>query len=181
MNKLSIEGRQRRGRSRGWGVPGAGVGAVGGPTDAPTGLPAAAQRWLILPAFLAALVSWGCAGVRRESAGPATTGTVVVQLTSLAGMAGDERDARIYVDGRFVGNYQAADTALALPTGEHTVRLAVPRVYESRKLPNGDTAMVPYSLKGEERIEVLGGGARQSLVFNSDNLKAREIKDDDGR
>ena len=95
-------------------------------------------------------------------------------------MEGSYRDARIYVDGRFVGNYEPDETALALPAGKHVVTLEVPRVYSRRSLPNGSTEMRAYALKGEERIEVLGGGSKQSLVFNSENLKFREIGDEDG-
>ncbi len=95
-------------------------------------------------------------------------------------MEGSYRDARIYVDGRFVGNYEPDETALALPAGRHVVIVEVPRVYSRRSLPNGSTVMRPYALRGEERIEVLGPGSKQSLVFNGENLKSREIKDEDG-
>jgi len=95
-------------------------------------------------------------------------------------MEGSYQDARIYVGGRFVGNYQPDETALALPAGRYVVAVEVPRVYSRRQLPDGAITVLSYTLKGEERIEVLGAGSKQSLVFNSDNLKAREIKDDDG-
>jgi len=95
-------------------------------------------------------------------------------------MQGSESDARIYVDGRFVGNYQPDETLLGLAAGSHLVTVEWPRVYSRRRLPNGNTEIRHYALKGEEHIEVLGAGSKQSLVFNSDNLKAREIEDDDG-
>ena len=95
-------------------------------------------------------------------------------------MEGSHRDARIYVDGRFVGNYEPDETLLRLPAGRHVVTVRVPWVYLRRSLPNGNTEMRRYALKGEERIDVLGAGSKQSLVFNNENLKAREIEDDDG-
>jgi hypothetical protein len=33
-----------------------------------------------------------------------------------------------------------------------------------------------FALTGKEHIEVLGGDSRQNLIFNGDNLKAKEIK-----
>jgi hypothetical protein len=60
------------------------------------------------------------------------------------------------------------------------VIIEVPRVYSRRNLPNGNLEVNAYSLKGEERIEVLGCSSKQSLVFNGENLKARPIDDADG-
>ena len=37
----------------------------------------------------------------------------------------------------------------------------------------------PFFAHGEERIEIFGGASQQTLVFNSENLKSREIKDAD--
>jgi hypothetical protein len=95
-------------------------------------------------------------------------------------MQGSFRDARIYVDGRFVGNYEPDETVLELPVGQHAVRVEVPRLYDRRHNIDGSIVVRTYALKGEETIDVLGGGSTQSLVFNSENLKAREIEDDDG-
>jgi hypothetical protein len=95
-------------------------------------------------------------------------------------MQGNYQDARIYVGGRFVGNYEPDETVLELPVGQHVVRVEVPRVYDRQHNPDGSTVVRTYTLKGEERVEVLGGESKQSLVFNSGNLKAREIEDDDG-
>jgi hypothetical protein len=95
-------------------------------------------------------------------------------------MQGSERDARLFVDGRFVGNYEPDETVLELPVGQHAVRVEVPRVYDRRHNPDGSMVVLTYALKGQESIRVLGGESKQSLVFNSDNLKAREIEDDDG-
>ncbi len=138
------------------------------------------KRLIILPVLLCAALFCGCANVNQRAAASAGPGTLAVRITSLHGMEGSYRDARIYVDRRFVGNYEPDETALALPAGRHVVTVEVPRVYSRRSLPNGSTVIRPYALKGEESVEVLGGGSKQSLVFNGDNLKAREIGDDDG-
>jgi len=95
-------------------------------------------------------------------------------------MQGSYQDARIYVDGRFVGNYEPDETVLELPVGQHAVRVEVPRVYDRQHNTDGSTVVRTYALKGEERIEVLGGDSKQNLVFNNDNLKAREVEDEDG-
>ena len=138
------------------------------------------KHLIILPVLLCAALFCGCASVNHRTAGNVAPGTLAVRLTTLLGMEGSQRDARIYVDGRFVGNYEPDETALVLPAGRHLVIVEVPRVYSRRSLPNGGIGMRAYALKGEERIEVLGGGSKQSLVFNDDNLKSREIGDEDG-
>ena len=135
---------------------------------------------VVLPVLLCAVLFCGCASVDHRAAGNVAPGTLAVRLTTLHGMEGSERDARIYVDGRFVGNYEPDETVLALPAGRHVVLVEVPRVCSRRSLPNGNTEIRAYALKGEERIEVLGGGSKQSLVFNSGNLKSKEISDEDG-
>jgi hypothetical protein len=142
--------------------------------------PATMKRFIILPVLLCAALFCGCASVNQRAAGNAAPGTLVVRLTTLNGMQGSFRDARIYVDDRFVGNYEPDQMLLELPVGQHAVRVEVPRVYDRRHNPDGSTVVRTYALKGEERIEVLGGGSKQSLVFNSDNLKTREVEDDDG-
>ncbi len=138
------------------------------------------KELVILPVLLCAVLFCGCASVNHRAAGNVSPGTLTVRLTTLLGMEGSERDARIYVDGRFVGNYEPDETSLALLAGRHVVMVELPRVYSRRSLPNGTTEMRAYALKGEERIEVLGGGSKQSLVFNSENLRRKEISDEDG-
>ena len=137
------------------------------------------KHLIILPVLLCAALFCGCASVNQRAAGNVAPGTLAVRLTSLQGMQGSYRDARIYVDGRFVGNYEPDETALALPAGRHMITVEVPRVYSRRSLRDGSTEMRTYALKGEERIEVLGAGSKQSLVFNDENLKSKEIKDED--
>jgi hypothetical protein len=97
----------------------------------------------------------------------------------LLGYEGSFSAARIYVDGRFVGNYEPEQTVLHLPPGRHTVRVEVPSVHGRYLDNNGGTIVREFSLRGEERIEVMGGDSRQSLVFNGENLKAKEIKQAD--
>jgi hypothetical protein len=138
------------------------------------------KHLLIFTVLVCAPLFNGCTTAHRRAAEAGAAGTVAVRLTSLLGMEGSYRDARLCVDGRFVGNYEPDETALVLPAGSHVVVVEVPRVYSRRHLPNGATTVLCFALKGEERIEVLGAGSKQSLVFNSENLKAREIKDDDG-
>ena len=133
---------------------------------------------LILSVLLCATLFCGCTTPKHRA--DVAAGTLAVRLASLLGMEGSERDARIYVDGRFVGNYEPHETVLQLPAGRHLVTLEIPRLYSRRHLPNGATELRRYALKGEERIQVLGAGSKQTLVFNSDNLKAREIKYEDG-
>ncbi len=135
---------------------------------------------IILPVLVCIALLCGCASAYHRVPGEAGGGTLAVRLTSLLGMEGSERGARIYLDGHFVGNYEPDETVLALPAGKHVVTLEIPRVYSRRSLPNGNTEIRSYTLKGEERIEVLGGGSKQSLVFNAENLKSREISDEDG-
>jgi len=135
---------------------------------------------LILLMLVCLTLFSGRATATDRPAADQVAGMLALRLTSLLGMQGSERDARICVDGRFVGNYEPDETTLALPAGRHVVVLEIPRVHSRRSLPNGATETRACALKGEERIEVLGSGSKQSLVFNSDNLKAREIQDDDG-
>jgi len=67
-----------------------------------------------------------------------------------------------------------------LPAGPHSVSVQVARVYRVRRPANGGTETRTYALKGGERIELLGSGSKQSLVFNKENLKSKEIEDKDG-
>ena len=134
----------------------------------------------ILPVLLCLTLFSGCTTANRGMAKAGAAGTVTVRLTSLVGMQGSYQDARIYVDGRFVGNYEPDETVLELPVGQHAVRVEVPRVYDRQHNTDGSTVVRTYALKGEERIEVLGGNSKQNLVFNNDNLKAREVEDEDG-
>ncbi|MEI6784559.1 MAG: hypothetical protein WCQ21_27010 [Verrucomicrobiota bacterium] len=118
----------------------------------------------------------GCSGPSHLAGGEQKSGALAVNVTSLLGYEGSFSDARIYVDGRFVGNYEPDNgTVLNLPAGRHTVRVEVPSVH-GRFNDNGRTIVRLFALKGEERIEVLGGDSKQDLVFNGDNLKAKEIK-----
>lgn len=137
-------------------------------------------RIVVLSVLVCAALLCGCASANHRAAGDGSAGALAVRVTSLLGMEGSYRDARIYVDGRFVGNYEPDKTVLGLPAGRHMITVEVPRVYSRRHLPNGSTEMRDYALKGEERIVVLGGGSKQSLVFNDENLKSREIEDEDG-
>lgn len=130
------------------------------------------KLYYILPILLCVALFCGCSTADRGMAEAGAAGTVTVRLTSFVGMQGSYADARIYVDGRFVGNYEPDETVLELPVGQHSVRIEVPRVYDRQHNPDGSTVVRTYALKGEERIEVLGGDSKQSLVFNSDNLKA---------
>ena len=86
---------------------------------------------------------------------------------------------RIRVDGRFAGNYNPDGAILELPTGVHTVVVELPSAYQRRAFPNGTTEIRTFALRGEEGIEVLGGGSTQSVVFNDENLKSKEIQDKD--
>jgi hypothetical protein len=106
----------------------------------------------ILPVLLCVALFCACASANNQAAGNVVPGTLAVRLTTLHGMEGSSRDARIYVDGRFVGDYEPDEIALALSAGRHSVTVEVPRVYSRRGLPNGGTEMRAYSLKGEERI-----------------------------
>jgi hypothetical protein len=135
---------------------------------------------ITLPILVCAAWLCGCASVNHRAAGDIATGTLVVRLTTLHGMEGSYRDARIYVDERFVGSYEPEETELVLATGTHNVKVHVPRVYSRELLPDGSTRIREYGLKGEEHIEVLGGGSKQSLVFNDVNLRLGEIEDQDG-
>ncbi len=132
----------------------------------------------ILSILVCAALFCGCTTPKHRA--DTAAGTLAIRLTTLLGMQGSERDARIYVDGRFVGNYEPDETVFELVVGRHLVSVEIPRVYSRRELPNGNTEVRFYTLKGQERIEMLGSGSKQSLVFNSDNLKAREISDEDG-
>lgn len=115
----------------------------------------------------------GCSTVPQTPPGKLT-----VQITTLLAMQASERDFRIQVDDRFVGNYNPEGTVFSLPAGQHKVVVELPSAYEQRHRPDGSSEVWTYSLRGEERVEVLGGSS-QSLIFNEDNLKSRRIQDTD--
>ena len=52
-------------------------------------------------------------------------------------------------------------------------------MYERRLNPDGNSVIRFYTLKGEERITVLSASSKQTLVLNSENLKHRQIEDED--
>lgn len=86
----------------------------------------------------------------------------------------------MFVDGRFVGNYTSDGVILELPAGMHKIVAELPSAYQRRELPNGGAEIRTFSLRGEERIEIIGGASQQTLVFNSDNLKSREVENESG-
>jgi hypothetical protein len=101
-----------------------------------------------------------------------------VQIPSTLGFETSGSDFRIFVDGHFVGNYKPDGAILELPTGSHRIVVELPSAYQRRILPNGSAEIRTFSLRGEERIEIFGGASQQTLVFNSDNLKSREVEND---
>ncbi len=131
------------------------------------------MKHFVVSILACALILAGCSTVPQSPAGK-----VSVQITTLLGMQGSYRDFRIQVDGRFVGNYDPDGVVLTLPPGAHKIVVELPHAYERRHRADGNTELWTYTLRGEERIEVLGGGS-QSLVFNADNLKSRRIEDAD--
>lgn len=130
-----------------------------------------------LPVLACAVLFYGCTGPHHRTGGERSPGALTVEVRSLLGYEGSFSAARIYVDGRFIGNYEPEKTVLRLPPGRYTVKVEVPRVYGRFNL-NGKQQVRAFALTGEERIEVLGAESRQNLVFNDDNLKAKEIKHD---
>lgn len=119
------------------------------------------------------LLTSGCATTPQVG-----SGQLQIRITTLLGLqAANERDFRIQVDGRFVGNYDPEKTVLELPSGKHKIVVTLPSAYEIRNLPDGGATMRKFMVSGDERIDVLGGGSHQTLVFNESNLKMREIKD----
>lgn len=116
----------------------------------------------------------GCSTARHSTK---STGALTVRIPSTLGFEASETSFRIRVDGRFVGNYNPDGTVLELPTGVHTVVAELPRAFLRFSLPNGGTEMRRFTLRGEERVELLGGSSKQSVIFNDDNLKSKEIED----
>jgi hypothetical protein len=135
------------------------------------------MKQVMLTVFSLAAILCGCSAAHRPGA-TAGEGTLQLRVTSLLGLEARYQDARIYVDGRFVGHYEPDQTVLQLPPGRHTIVLEVPRAYAQFGTPNGGTVVRWYALKGKERVEVLGGESKQSLVFNDDNLKRRQIAEE---
>jgi hypothetical protein len=111
---------------------------------------------------------------------PSPPSKLTVQIPSALGFNASVSDFRVFVDGRFVGNYTPDGATLELPAGMRRVVVELPSAYQRRELPNGSAEIRTFSLRGEERIEILGGASQQTLVFNSDNLKSREVEDDSG-
>lgn len=106
-------------------------------------------------------------------------GSLTIRIPSTLDFEASETGFRIRVDGRFVGNYNPDGTILELTTGVHTVVVELPSAFQRYSLPNGGTEIRTFALRGEERIELLGGGSKQSVVFNGDNLKSKQITDKD--
>ena len=129
----------------------------------------------IVPVLLCCAVMCGCTTVPHSP-----PSKLAIQITSALGFDVSLSSFRIFVDGRFVGNYTPDGAILELPAGSHTVVVELPSAYQRRELPNGSAEIRTFSLRGEERIEVLGGASQQTLVFNSDNLKSREVEDESG-
>jgi hypothetical protein len=103
---------------------------------------------------------------------------LVVQIPSALGFEASFSAFRIFVDGHLVGNYNPDGFVLELPVGMHRIVVELPSAYQRRELPNGSAEIRTFSLRGEERIEILGGASQQTLVFNGDNLKSREVEND---
>ena len=118
----------------------------------------------------------GCATARHADQ-PA--GSLTVRIPSGLDFTANEADFRILVDGRFVGNCNPDGTVLELPTGMHAVVVETSSAYQRRVQPNGSVEIRNFALRGEEHIEVLGGGSKQSVVFNDQNLKSKEIEGND--
>src|SRR5687767_10205063 len=110
------------------------------------------KRILLIILTLGAFVG-GCATSSRLATGDAVPGTLFLKL-SLSGEALD--DSRVYVDGHFVGNYVPDGMLLRLPAGSHIVRVDIPRVHLRYSRPDGSGVGRTFTMKGEERIEVLG-------------------------
>jgi hypothetical protein len=123
-----------------------------------------------------ALILCGCSTVQHPP-----PGQLAVRITTLLGLQASHHDFRIQVDGRFVGNYDPEGTVLELPAGVHHVAVQLPSAAQVRRFPDGSTEVRTFALRGEERVEVLGGSSKQSLTFNDENLKSREVKDADDR
>lgn len=129
----------------------------------------------ILTMFLFCAVICGCSTVPHSP-----PGKLIVQIPSMLGFEASASDFRIFVDGRFAGNYTSDGAIFELPAGLHKIVAELPSAYQRRELPNGGVEIRTFSLRGEERIEIFGGASQQTLVFNSDNLKSREVENESG-
>ena len=129
----------------------------------------------IAPLLLSCAVMCGCSTVPHSP-----PSKLAVQIPSALGFNASVGDFRIFVDGRFVGNYTPDGVVFELPAGMHRIVVELPCGYQRRELPNGSAEIRTFSLRGEERIEIFGGASQQTLVFNSDNLKSREVEDESG-
>ena len=89
-------------------------------------------------------------------------------------------DFRISVDRRYVGNYDGDGVALALPVGPHTIQVYLKMASQRIDAPHGTAHVKTFTLNGEQRVEVLGIGSRQVVVFDNESIKRREIEDVDG-
>lgn len=120
---------------------------------------------------LAALLVGGCATQTGQMATEKSTGTLALDISY--GSEANEREARVYIDGRFVGHYGSDQMTLQLPAGNHTVVVEMP-AYRRVKLPDGSVQGHSFKLTGEEHIEVFPGSV-QPLVFSSSNLQRHEV------
>lgn len=125
----------------------------------------------IVPLLLFCAVICGC-----STAPHSLPCKLVIQIPSALDFNASVSDFRVLVDGRFVGNYTPDGTTLELPAGMHRIVVELPSAYQRQKLTNGGIEINRFSLRGEERIEVLGGVSQQILIFNGENLKSREVK-----
>ena len=122
-----------------------------------------------------------CAAMCSCSTQPhASPSKLVVEIPSTLGLEAQVSDFRIFIDGRFVGNYRSDVTVFELSAGMHNIVADLPSAYQRRELPNGGAEIKTLSLRGEERIEIIGGSSQQTLVFNGDNLKSTELEDKSG-
>lgn len=105
---------------------------------------------------------------------------LVVQIPSTLGYEATVSHFRIFVDGRFVGNLTDDEAILELPAGMHLIVVELPNAIQRRELPNGGAEVRSFTMRGEQSIKILGGTSQQTLIFNADNLKIREVPDDSG-
>src|SRR5688572_15179319 len=138
-------------------------------------LRSAAMKSVAFFLLVAALVVSGC-----QSTNKASTGQLNVVIKPPSGLHADPQDFRITVDRNYVGNYDSDGIVLELPVGTHTIQVTSRMASQRVELSNGNTLIKTYSLEGEQRVKVLGGGSKQVLIFDSENIKKREIDDVDG-
>jgi len=127
----------------------------------------------IVALLLFCAVMCGCSTVTHSPPSKLT-----VQIPSALDFNASVSDFRMFVDGHFVGNYTPDGSVLELPAGMHRIVVELASAYQRRELPNGSIEIRTFSLRGEARIEIFGGASQQTLVFNSDNLKSREVENE---